>query len=129
VQVVMHNTLAASDYALLNENDFTPKPNYWAALLWHRFMGSTVLDSGVPIQQGLHLYVGTPNGCAAVHPRCQQLDDPTVRLNGQPLGLGADDPLPALTGATTEAGDLHFARCSDPGVFGAHGTGIGHMGH
>jgi hypothetical protein len=55
-QVVMHNTLAASDYGLLNENDFTPKPHYWAALLWHRFMGSTVLDSGVPIQQGLHLY-------------------------------------------------------------------------
>jgi hypothetical protein len=38
-----------------------------------------------------------------------QLDAPTVRLNGQPLGLGADDSLPALTGATTEAGDVDFA--------------------
>lgn len=66
VQIVAHYTLAANDYGLLNENDFTPKPNYWAALLWHRFMGSTVLDSGVPIQQGLHVYAHcqpkTPSG-------------------------------------------------------------------
>lgn len=28
VDVVFHNTLVASDYGLLDENDFTPKPNY-----------------------------------------------------------------------------------------------------
>ena len=50
VRVVAHNTLVASDSGLLKENTFTPKPNYWAALLWRRFMGTTVLDSGVPIQ-------------------------------------------------------------------------------
>jgi hypothetical protein len=42
----MHNTLAASDYGLLDEATFTPQPNYWAALLWHRTMGATVLDAG-----------------------------------------------------------------------------------
>jgi hypothetical protein len=62
VQVVAHNTLAASDYGLLDETDYTPKPNYWAALLWHRLMGSTVLDSGVPIQQGLHVYAHCQRG-------------------------------------------------------------------
>ena len=45
VQVVMHNTLAASDYALLDEETFDPRPNYWAALLWARLMGDTVLDA------------------------------------------------------------------------------------
>jgi hypothetical protein len=33
VQAVAHNTLVASDYGWLNDTDFTPKPNYWAALL------------------------------------------------------------------------------------------------
>ncbi len=29
VQVVMHNTLAASDYGLLDEKTLAPRPNYW----------------------------------------------------------------------------------------------------
>lgn len=45
VQVVMHNTLAASDYALIDEDTLKPRPNYWAAMLWRRTMGSTVLAS------------------------------------------------------------------------------------
>jgi hypothetical protein len=48
VQIVMHNTLAGSDYGLLDEVTFMPRPNYWAALLWRQFMGSVVLDSGIP---------------------------------------------------------------------------------
>jgi hypothetical protein len=56
VQVVMHNTLAASDYGLLDETTLTPRPNYWGALLWRRLMGTTVLESGAPIEQGLHVY-------------------------------------------------------------------------
>ena len=44
MKVIMHNTLASSDYGLLDENTFAPRPNYWAALLWRRLMGATVLD-------------------------------------------------------------------------------------
>jgi heparanase len=43
VQVVMHNTLAASDYALIDQDTLSPRPNYWAAVLWSKVMGSTVL--------------------------------------------------------------------------------------
>lgn len=43
VQVVMHNTLAASDYALIDQDTLSPRPNYWAAVLWAKVMGSTVL--------------------------------------------------------------------------------------
>lgn len=43
VRVFMHNTLAASDYALLDEHSFEPRPNYWAAVLWKQTMGTTVL--------------------------------------------------------------------------------------
>jgi heparanase len=45
VQVVMHNTLAASDYALIDQETFNPRPNYWAAVLWAKVMGTTVLAS------------------------------------------------------------------------------------
>src|SRR5204862_5820900 len=51
VKVIMHNTLAASDYGLLDEKTFAPRPNYWAALLWRKFMGSTVLDPHIPNSQ------------------------------------------------------------------------------
>ncbi len=39
VQVVMHNTLAASDYGLIDDVTLMPRPDYWTALLWHKTMG------------------------------------------------------------------------------------------
>ena len=56
VQVVMHNTLDASDYGLLDENTLAPRPNYWAALLWRKLMGTTVLNPDISPAPGLHLY-------------------------------------------------------------------------
>jgi hypothetical protein len=52
----MHNTLAASDYGLLNEDSLEPRPDYWAALLWKRTMGAVVLDPGAPKNQSLRIY-------------------------------------------------------------------------
>lgn len=43
VRVYIHNTLSASDYALLDEHGNVPRPNYWAAVLWKRTMGTKVL--------------------------------------------------------------------------------------
>ena len=60
VQMVAHNTLAASDYGLLDEKTLRPRPNYWAALLWRRLMGTTVLDAGV--HHGMHLYAHCRRG-------------------------------------------------------------------
>ena len=137
VKVVMHNTLAASDYGLLREDDFAPKPNYWAALLWRRMMGSTVLESGIPIQTGLHVYAhclrGTPGGVAllalntsrteanaidvptpaeAFTLSATSLEDTQVRLAGQPLALQANDELPALHGRPLSAGRVTLAPTS-----------------
>ncbi|MGE2835250.1 hypothetical protein [Mycobacterium sp. SMC-4] len=131
VQVVAHNTLVASDYGLLDDTDFTPKPNYWAALMWQRLMGPTVLDTGVPIEQGRHVYAhcqpGTPGGVTLLainndrtNPRTLDLpvagerfalaSDPlesrTVNLNGQPLALGPGDALPTMAGSPVDAGAL-----------------------
>lgn len=131
VQVVMHNTLESSDYSLLDENGYTPKPTYWTALLWHRLMGTTVLDPGVPADGGLRVYAhcqpNTPGGVTLLaintdrdNPQtltvpdgaqrytltADPLDSKTVKLNGTVLELGADDSLPELTGDPIEAGEV-----------------------
>jgi hypothetical protein len=133
VQVVMHNTLAASDYGLLDEKTLQPRPNYWGAVLWRQLMGTTVLDAAAPTRSGLHLYAhcqrGTPGGVAlllintdrnAPHPLvlptasvrytldAASLLDAQVRLNGRALALEADDEIPTMTGALTTAGTLTF---------------------
>ena len=137
VQVVMHNTLAASDYGLLDEKTLAPRPSYWGALLWRQLMSSTVLDSGAPIQTGLHVYAhcqrGTPGGVTllAINPSrgatrsltlpnaserftldAAGLRDTTVRLNGTTLALGAGDELPPITGAPTIAGNVTFEQAT-----------------
>lgn len=55
VQVVMHNTLAASEYGLLDADTLEPRPNYWGAVLWQRLMGPVVLDAP-EAPAGLRLY-------------------------------------------------------------------------
>ncbi|WP_244486390.1 hypothetical protein [Bradyrhizobium viridifuturi] len=134
VQIVMHNTLAASDYGLLDERTHLPRPNYWAALLWRRLMGTTVLDAGIPVQPGFHVYAhcarDMPGGIAllvinndrrrqrkltlpAASQRytlaSEKLADGNVRLNGSTLALGASDQLPALNGTPAAAGAIVFA--------------------
>ncbi|MEQ1547970.1 MAG: hypothetical protein ABL918_04895 [Chakrabartia sp.] len=68
VKVVAHNTLAASEYALIDGKTLEPRPSYWAALLWRRIMGKTVLERPITSAPGLMLYVhclrGNRNGVA-----------------------------------------------------------------
>jgi hypothetical protein len=134
VRVVAHNTLAASDYGLLDEHTLAPKPNYWGALLWRTLMGTTVLESGVPIQAGLHVYAhclrDTPGGIALLVLNtdktaartlslptaarrytltASELHSTSVQLNGQTLTLGANDALPRLVGVAMPAGEVVFA--------------------
>jgi hypothetical protein len=103
-------------------------------LLWRRLMGTTVLDAGIAVEAGLHVYAhcqrGTPDGVgllvintdrdaaralklASASERytldAANLDDGTVRLNGRALELGANDGLPEITGLPTPAGMLAFA--------------------
>jgi len=136
VQVVAHNTLSASDYGLLDETTFEPRPNYWAALLWRKLMGTTVLNPGESPQPDLKLYAhclrNTPGGVALLvintdrnaalsleTPAAERytltaakLLDKSVELNGSELKLGANDSLPDLAGARTKAGAFTFAPAS-----------------
>jgi len=133
VQTVMHNTLAASEYALIDQATLEPRPNYWAALLWRRLMGTTVLDAG-PAAPGVHVYAhcmpGKPGGVtvlainahlsraesldlAAAADRytlsSRTLDDGRVQLNGRELALGPGDRLPPLQATRVAAGNVELA--------------------
>ncbi len=129
VQVVMHNTLSGSDYGLLDEGTFRPRPNYWAALLWRRLMGATVLDPGVEVQGGLHVYahcdpekhggvsvlainISRDRPHALALPlfserytfSAPRLQSSSVQLNGRTLGLAPGDALPEIAPIPTPAG-------------------------
>ncbi len=137
VQTHMYNTLASSDYGLLDEKTYEPRPNYWAALLWHRLMGTTVLDAGASPEPNLHLYAQ----CMRNHPggvtllainadrtseyslavplaserytlTAKALSDKQVQLNKTGLMLGADDALPHLQGTAIRPGQVTFAPAS-----------------
>lgn len=56
VRVVAHNTLAASDYALIDGETLVPRPSYWAAVLWRRLMGTIVLESPIVSLPDVKIY-------------------------------------------------------------------------
>src|SRR5947209_3785376 len=97
-------------------------------------MGTTVLDPGVPVQEGLHVYAhclrNKPGGVAllviqndrkAAHaldlPMAAErytlsaldLQGPKLLLNDQELALGANDQLPAFKPTASAKGAVSFA--------------------
>ncbi len=54
--VIFHNTLASSDYGFLQHGTFNPRPNYFAAILWNKIMGTTVYDAKEEIREGAHVF-------------------------------------------------------------------------
>jgi hypothetical protein len=136
VQVVAHNTLAASDYGLLDEHTFAPRPNYWGALLWRRLMGTTVLNPGNSGQDALYVYAhcmrDQPGGVTvlAIHAgtaakeieaplagerytlTAKDMQSTTVELNGRELQAGADGTLPQISGVAVKAGRVSLPPTS-----------------
>ena len=136
VAAIFHNTLAASEYGLIDQRTLTPRPNYWAALLWHRLMGRTVLDAGAP-GEGVHVYAHCTPGrrggvtllavnTSADGARSLELPSPAeafsltartlqageVELNGHTLALTAGGEIPALPGKRFPAGTVPLAPAS-----------------
>jgi hypothetical protein len=135
VQVVTHNTLAASDYGVIDEETLTPRPNYWSAVLWHRLMGTTVLDAGAAAP-GVYLYAhclrDQPGGVAVLaittdrnERRLVAIGSPilyrltsndlmgrVIALNGRELETGAGGTLPEMKGEQSPWGELTLAPLS-----------------
>lgn len=135
VQVVMHNTLAASEYSLIDQDTHLPKPNYWAALLWAKLMGTEVYEAGES-KSGVYLFAHNTKGKEGgitllvintnkeetnihIPANAQQytlssteLQGTTVLLNGKGLKLTDSDELPAINGQAVKAGDVKLPALS-----------------
>lgn len=135
LKVIMHNTLAASEYSLIDQDTHLPKPNYWAALLWAKLMGTEVYDAGRG-EPGVYLFahntkgkagsmtllvINTRNAATSVNIpstaeqytlTAKKLQDTTVELNGQNLQLDANDALPAMNGKAIKAGNVELPPVS-----------------
>lgn len=135
IQVVMHNTLAASEYSLIDQDTHFPKPNYWAALLWAKLMGTKVYeaDKGAPgvylfahntkgDNNGITLLVLNANGTSTTIRipsdgeqytlTSSNLKGDNVQLNGQDLKLSKDDMLPFIKGKKVNAGNVELPSAS-----------------
>ena len=114
VQVVLHNTLAASDYGLLDEGTFVPRPNYWGALLWRRLMGRTVLDPGVFVSRQPVRLRALQRGDARRRDRaCDQRVTPRATYTDASDGLRtllAACEAPAGQSGATQRQDTHPGR-------------------
>jgi heparanase len=145
VQVVAHNTLAASDYGLIDQDTLTPRPNYWAAVLWNRNMGSTVLAGPQSPSPELRLYAhclkGRKGGVGILALNVdvsaqklpisnkalawvmtgQPIDTKTVLVNGKTPTLDVKGKIIGLEGVAVKAGieipgqSIAFVAVSDSG--------------
>ena len=133
VKVVMHNTLAASDYGLLNEDTLEPRPDYWVAVLWKQTMGPTVLNPQAPSDPKVRVYAqclkGVAGGVALVAMNTDEkekhsmgisgaaekyaitsdgLTSTAVSLNGKALKVAEDGSLPKIHSQHVEGGTIEL---------------------
>ncbi len=119
--VIFHNTLASSDYGFLEHGSFTPRPNYFAVLLWNRLMGTQVYDCTVLQGENCHVYchsrrdgaggvtylvinnsptdpldVVLPGDAMRYTLHARSLRSPVMLLNGQELALPDNGDIPEL---------------------------------
>lgn len=120
------HALISGSNGIIDEKTLMPNASYWAAVLWRRLMGATVLDAGSG-QPGVHLYahcmrgvaggvtllainlkdapqsldVGGPAGVYSL--TATELQSSTVLLNGKALALGKGDVLPRMAAAVSGA--------------------------
>lgn len=136
VQVVMHNTLTRSEYALLDNDTHDPRPNYWAALLWSKLMGNKVYEAGYKdgIDVFAHNLKNSSNGYSVmiINPQKDtptisipssavqyllttdgdKLQSKTIKLNGEVLKLKPDETLPDIKGKRINAGEVRIPMYS-----------------
>lgn len=135
IKVIMHNTLAASEYSLIDQETHLPKPNYWSALLWAKLMGKEVYEAGDG-KPGVYLFahnmkgkeggitvlvintnkestsVNIPSNAEQYTLTSKELKGQLVQLNGKDLQLDTNDELPAINGQPVKAGDITLPALS-----------------
>lgn len=135
LDAIFTHALISGSNGVIDEKTFMPNPNYWAALMWQRLMGTEVLDAG-PIEPGVHLYAHCQRGNAdgvtilAINLRddvetirvsgpvelyamtAPELQSRLVHLNGKALELGEGDTLPAIAPQRVDGEKIELAPTS-----------------
>src|SRR3954453_2666753 len=118
---------------MLDEETPEPRPNYWAALLWKRTMGTRSLDPGAAPAKNVRIYaqcMKNSNGGVTLMVlnmdrtsdallklplagKRYSLSSPdlfsqTVLLNGKELRVGPDGSVPSIQGEATKPGTATF---------------------
>ncbi len=135
IKVIMHNTLVASEYSLIDQDTHLPKPNYWAALLWAKLMGTEVYEAGNGApgvylfahntkghQNGITLLVintnkkvapiDIPSDAEQYTLTSKEIEGTTVMLNGKELKLESNNALPAINGKAIKNGKVELPATS-----------------
>jgi hypothetical protein len=138
--VFVRQTLSGSDYGLIDDATLQPNPDYWAALLWHRLMGTSILAPRVRHAPAkLRIYAACTRGGSGTTLLALNLDprhtfavslprsmSPAqiylvtarallgrqVRLNGRPLQTARTGALPTLAGKPLSATTIKLPRAS-----------------
>jgi hypothetical protein len=144
VKVAIRWTLAgpaSQPYSLIDDATLTPRPDYWAAVLWHRLMGTTVLTPKTTtpsptvrtfaqctpnVRGGVTTLAlntnrtapadlalaGTGATGAGAYLVTGALGATQPALNGTPLAVAADGSLPTLTPKAVTGGHLTLPPAS-----------------
>lgn len=137
VKSIMYNTLASSDYGMLNEETLEPRPNYWAALLWKSTMGTRSLDPGVAQAKNMRVYAqcmkDTSRGVTLMVLNMDKTSETSLKLpvagerytlsspdifsqvvllNGKELKPDPDGTLPPIKGEALRPGTTRFPPLS-----------------
>ncbi|HTX74228.1 MAG TPA: glycoside hydrolase [Rectinemataceae bacterium] len=119
IQRVFRQALIGSDYGLLDQDSFLPRPDYYASLLWKRLMGTTVIAA--PRVAGPDRLVRAYLHSFAEDPRksCLLL----INLRGRPTRIwpvapGATPPQPAAARPSARIAERYVIQgmdglCSD----------------
>lgn len=135
--IIFHNTLASSDYGLLEHATHSPRPIYWLIYLWNQLVGTEVYDSGEKVREGAHVYVhsrkdGKPgytyviinnsktDGTTAELPAdgelylldAQKLRSQELRVNGEVLKPIEGGNLPAISPRLASKGTIEIPPAS-----------------
>lgn len=135
LDAIFTHALISGSNGVIDERTFEPNPNYWAALLWRRLMGTNILDAG-PNRDRLHVYAhcqpGRAGGVTVMAINlgetsktlsvkgpadlyaltAAELGSSTVLLNGKALELGANDTVPETQSLRQVPGHIALAPTS-----------------
>lgn len=104
-RVVVRQTLAGSNYGIVDDESLQPNPDYWASVLWKRLMGRTVLG----------VQASGEDAFVRAYAQCTPRQDGSVSLVA--INLHPDQPARVrIDGADTK--DARLYRMTAPSLTG-----------